>query len=776
MTTTPATILLVEDDSSMLEGMRDLLTLVELGEYDVQVVTAGNGRLGLEAIMQQIPDLIVSDIMMPEMDGFEFLRRVRQNPNWVHIPVIFLTAKGSKQDIHKGRSSGADLYITKPFNSNEFLELIHSQLDRAFQLSQTRQEIMTGLKKDILQILNHEFRTPLTYVTAYYEMLADSMNRMQDDDNFQEFLRGIQVGCVRLTRLVEDFIQVLEIRTGEMKKRFQVNARPIRNLPELIREAVIDVQPKSNDFAVQIHYQPETALPPVLGDTYGLQQVFVRLLENAVKFTHSRVRGGGCVYLKTQVVDGQVRIAFVDEGVGFPPQMKERLFDLFFQHNRVQLEQQGSGIGLTIAKAWVDLHGGTIEAENRDGGVGSVFTVILPAYEEGMGVTAVQDTDGNLHQAKVLIVEDDPHLLAGLQELLEISAGKYHLHVETAENGRVGLEVLNRYEPDLIISDIMMPEIGGFEFLEKVREKPEWVQIPFIFLTAKGEHSDIHRGWRSGVEEYITKPYDSDELLELVTTQLDRHFQKQSVIAQDFDGLKRSILQLITPDFRLPLSAVSKYSDKLISGMANVHTDQDLKYSLGSIKEGSVKLTRLVEDLIAMAELETGEAETAFALRAQPIRDMGLLLYEAGQKQMLRAGRQGITIHCEMDEEMPQVYSDGVSISTSLIRFVEIVVSYCIEVGYQGDLKLQSVCMGDELHLVVHVPVPLSSALIDAFTAALDTAVSFNTDPGIRILRGTVALHNGRLLLNDTLEGTDIVIALPIYHPENDEQPTFATH
>ena len=771
MTITPVTILLVEDDLSMLEGMRDLLTLVDLEGYDVRVMTAGNGRLGLEALSKHPPDLIVSDIMMPEMDGFEFLRRVRQNANWVHIPVIFLTAKGSKQDIHKGRSSGADLYITKPFNSNEFLELVHGQLDRAFQLNRTRQQFMTGLKKDILQILNHEFRTPLTYVTAYYEMLADSMNRMQEDENFQEFLRGIQVGCVRLTNLVEDFIQVLEIRTGESKKRFQVNAKPIQDLSGLIRQAVTLIEANARDYNVQIHYKAGGALPLVFGDAQGLQQIFVRLLENAVKFTHSRIRNGGEVYIKTEVVDEQVQIAFVDEGVGFPPQMKDRLFDLFFQHNRVLLEQQGSGTGLTIAKAWVELHGGTIEAENREGEAGSIFTVVLPVYDPKKEFAASSVLDDGPQLAKVLVVEDDPHLLMGLQELLEIFEGNYRLHVETAENGRLGLEVLEQYAPDLIISDIMMPEMGGYEFMENVRGRPDWVQIPFIFLTAKGEHGDIHRGWRSGAEEYITKPYDSDELLDLVVTQLDRHFQMQNVLAQDFDGLKRNILQLITPDFRLPLSAVSQYSDRLISGMTDVQTDKDLTYSLRNIKEGSVKLTHLVEDLISLAELETGEAETAFALRAQPIRDMGLILYETAQTQIFRANRKGIMIHCEIDDEMPQVYSDGFSISASLTRLLETVVTYCIEVGYQGDLSLQSVRVKDEVHLVVHVPVPLSSAIIKAFTTEKDTAVSFNVDPGIRILRGIVALHNGRVQLKDTLEGTDIIIALPIYHPEGDGQP-----
>ncbi len=764
MTTKPATILLVEDDRSMLEGIRDLLTLVDIG-YDIDVITAGNGRIGLENIQQQVPDLIISDIMMPELDGFEFLRRVRQNPEWAHIPVIFLTAKGSKQDIHKGRTSGADLYITKPFNSVEFLELVGSQLDRAFQLQASRQQSLAGLKKSILQILNHEFRTPLTYVTAYYEMLADSMNRLQEDENFQEFLRGIQVGCVRLTRLVEDFIQVLEIRTGEMQAHYEENAQLITNLPQLVRQAISDVQESTSHHQVAILYDPPSSCcPPVYGDVEGLRQLFRRLLQNAVKFTASQKRKEGHVYVTTEVVEKQIKIKFVDEGVGFPPRVKDRLFDLFFQYNREVLEQQGAGTGLTIAKALVELHGGQIEAANRVDEKGSVFTVTLPVFEPGQRQALPVPEQEGQRTAKVLVVEDDPHLLVGLQELLEIFDGTYLLSVRTASNGRIGLEALAQQKPDLIISDIMMPEMGGYEFLQKVRQNPDWVQIPFIFLTAKGERDDIHRGRRSGAEEYITKPYDSDELLDLVVTQLDRHFLVQGALNQDFEALKRSILQLITPDFRLPLSTVSEYTAKLVSDMKDVQTDQDLKQSLYGIKDGSKKLSRLVEDLIALAELETGELETAFSLRAQPVRDLGLYLYEAGQAHQLAAEQAGITIQCQLKAEMPQVFSDGVSLQSGLQRLVELAVNYCRKAGYQGKLGLQAKETDSEVHLVVHVPVLVPEADAAAFAGDGDTAVLPDVDPSIRILQGVVALHNGRIQLQSGAAETDIIIALPIYH------------
>ncbi|MCA9975616.1 MAG: response regulator [Anaerolineales bacterium] len=768
---TPATLLVVEDDQSMLEGIKDLLQLVDFG-YDVEVLTAGNGRIGLDVIASapSIPDLIISDIMMPEMEGFEFLERVRQNPAWIHIPVIFLTAKGSKQDIFKGKISGADLYITKPFNSTDFLELVKSQLDRAFQLQETRQQIMNNLKKDILQILNHEFRTPLTYVTAYYEMLADSMNRVHDSENFYEYLRGIQVGCVRLTRLVEDFIQVMDIRMGELESKFAANAKLLDNLDELLQLAIAANQDMITEHNIQVHYTAPDDPFVVYGYAQGLREVFARLLNNALKFTSRRKKQDGQVSITVKQVNDSVSISFQDEGIGFPMHMRDQIFQLFFQYNRGLFEQQGSGVGLTIAKAWIDLHDGLIEVESEEQ-KGSTFTVILPLYTPGQHAVKLVN-DQNRLSATILVVEDDIHLLIGLQELLQIYSGKYQFQVLTAENGRKGLEVLAQHQPDLIVSDIMMPEMGGYEFLNQVRQNPSWVQIPFIFLTAKGERRDIHRGWRSGVEEYITKPYDSDELLELISSQLDRHFRVQTIVAQNFESLKRSILNLITPDFRLPLSDVAQYSQKLVAGLDEVQTDAQLKESLQGIQVGSVQLTRLVEDLISLAELKTGEAETAFSLRALPISNIGPFLYDAAQYHLRRAEMCGISIRYDLSQQLPYVYSDTSLLLTGLQRLIEKGIDYC-EMQAGAELVLSTAHVDGEVCLTMAFAATLPVDDKSAFLAKEDGDWGNEPPlmPSIDLVRGIVGLHNGRILIDEQDNQTRLTIALPVHEPVFAEWP-----
>jgi two-component system, sensor histidine kinase and response regulator len=762
-----ATILLVEDEPDMLRGMYDLLQIVDTG-YDLHVVTANNGEAGLAAVAQHNPDLIVSDIMMPLMNGYELLQAVRRNPNWTHIPFIFLTAKGSHEDVHKGLTSGANLYITKPFNPKELVELIQVQLNRSRQLQATRQENMGTLKRNLLQILNHEFRTPLTYVTAYLDMIVvDTGHGI--GDNFSEYLRGIQAGCVRLTQLVRDFIRVLELRTGEMEQVIQENAVVIDTLPALLSETMARAQPLANNLMVTVEYEEPSWLPPVYGVAKHLQDAIGRILDNAIKFTHKFRKQPASVRVETAVIDQEIHINIQDQGMGFPPQVSERLFELFYQHNREQYEQQGAGAGLTIAHGLVTLHGGRIDVISLEKD-GSTFTVVLPVYQEASADQ--QLATGPAKTATVLIVEDDYHLLVGLQEMLQLFVETYKLTVLTAENGRAGLEILAQHQPDLIISDIMMPEMNGYEFLAEVRKNPKWIQIPFIFLTAKGEEHEIYQGLRSGVEQYITKPYTSNELIDLVVSQLDRHFQIQSATSQDFESLKRNILDLITPDLQQPLSSVAQFSTELETRIQEVSTDKELINSLEDIQADSVTLTNLVEDLITLAELWTGEAVVGYEMRACPISSPYLLLHETVQQYQLDA-RQPVDLFLrEGDQQAPPIYGVSTLITDSLHRLIEA----CLQRQTEPGVVLSLETAGDNLHLIITANLPLNQEELDQMQALFAgqrlATLGLLANTSLQIAQGNIDLHNGQIAIqpldpeaaaDGSSQPYQIIVAIPIY-------------
>lgn len=764
--TTKAVILLVEDDVSLLDGISDLLEVVDLG-YELTILTAANGEDGLRIMADQVPDLIISDIMMPKMGGFEFLKHLRNNSAWVHIPVIFLSARGTREDIRAGRISGAELYITKPFDNEELLEMVRSQLDRTFELKFDRMRRFDNLQRNIIQLLNHEFRTPLTYVTAYYEMLEDGLAN-QNIEYIQEYLRGIQVGAVRMTRLIDNFVRVIELRTGESVEHFNKQAEPISNLADIFR-GVCQEWKSSQRGKVEVQFDIPAVLPPVYGEVVYLKEILDRLLDNAVKFSSSKLTDSPEVLVSAEQMGNEVVITVQDNGIGFPGHIASQLFDLFYQHNRERMEQQGSGSGLTVVKGFVELHGGRIEVQSRVD-EGSTFTVFLPVYKSNGDVPApkrLQNLIGGTKIATILLVEDERFLLEGLRELLEIFECEYNLRVLTASNGVEGLEVLEHHKPDLIVSDIMMPKMGGYEFLSHVRKNPALLYIPVIFLTAKGERQDIIRGRASGAEEYIVKPYDSDELLELVIKQLNRHFQMQGAIRQDFEELKRSILNLLRPDFRNPLASVSDYSQKLATSLENVQTESEMRDSLKGIQLASHRIKSLVEDFIFLAEIRTGEAVGSFELVSRPT-NINMVLIEAYDLCRLKAEEQGVSLKRNMEMDLPQVRVDYDRLRSGIQRLINLFIEFCA-IYQRGDIVVGSVAKDDTIEMVVMVEgISFSSEKVEQINnlfnqEGVDGLELSEHDPDMVVTKGIVDLHGGEIRIEYVPgQSSRFIISLPV--------------
>lgn len=763
-----ATILVVEDDQSMLDGMIDLLEVADLG-YIIGVLQAHDGQMALDVMAEHEPDLIISDVMMPKMGGYEFLDHVRANPEWIQIPFIFVTAKGEDPDIRKGRLSDADLYITKPFVITELLTLIKKQLDLAYERKQARQHNIESLKKNILQILNHEFRTPLTYVTAYYEMLADSVTEFTDGRNYREYLRGIQAGCFRLTRLVDDFIKVMELRSGEAQSNYLAQAKPITNLSSLFNEVITAHQDMATDISYDLSKDIPEKLPSILGDPASLTNIMERLLRNAIKFTDPTQDKTNHIVVSVTVKNKEIHLVITDEGMGFPLHMKTQVFEPFVQYNRGILEQQGAGTGLAIVQGLVRLHNGRIFAESQEG-VGSKFTVIFPVYQKRKQKNTLASPESGRSDATILVVEDDRNLLNGLEDLLTIYDGKYELSVLTALNGKAALEILKQQIPDLIISDIMMPQMSGYEFLQHVRENSQWLHIPFIFLTAKGEKRDEYEGFRRGVDEYITKPYDSDDVLRFVEKQLDKHFYNQSRIAQSFDDLKRSIINLITPDFRTPLTSVSEHSDELAKALQDANTDQDLKHSLRGIQDNNFRLTRLIEDFISLAELKTGEAWTAHSLKAYPMSNIGNLLFETVQSIKQQPELETWQLEMTTVSEMPKVVADWSTLQEALERLIEVGIKQSELTAKKKEILLS---LFNRKSGSIEIVITFSTQLPDE-VAAQFSEIMTNEEPdllqfpdygpSLYIAKGYVELHNGKLLFSKGSPfGFHFVIQLPVY-------------
>ena len=361
-----ARILLVDDDIGILEGVTDLLEW-----YGYDVVTATNGEEALKVMRGIVPDLVISDIMMPVMDGYAFYEAVRSNPAWVPIPFVFLTARGQQSDIRRGHSLGADAYVTKPFDPDDLLIAIQGRIRRMRDIQTAAHTDIERMKQQLINIFSHELRTPLTYIYGYINLLREQHEELSPDA-IAEMLNGVQTGAERLHQLVEDLMLMVRLDSGVVE--MEITLRKDRYLiADIIDRAMDRPQIRAEARGVQITADVESGLEFSCVDLY-IQDAISRLLDNAIKFSRE---GEGCVEVSANEQDGNIIITVRDDGIGIDVTQQELIFERFQQINRDLLEQQGVGMGLTLARELIHLHGGRIELDSQPG-QGSEFRIVLP--------------------------------------------------------------------------------------------------------------------------------------------------------------------------------------------------------------------------------------------------------------------------------------------------------------------------------------------------------------------------------------------------------------
>ncbi len=361
-------ILVVEDHGPLLAAIRSIL---EAEGYTA--FTASDGVQALQMMDEVCPDLIVADIMMPRMDGYAFYEAVRARPEWVPIPFIFLTAKADKEDILKGKSLGAEDYIAKPFDPQELMVAVRARLGRASAIREASEAEFDRLKQRIITILGHELRTPLTYVLGYTELALEDVSSLSPD-TLQDFLLGIKRGADRLAQLVNDLLLLVQLDSGRAREEFHTLACVHRDLDAVVGRAVRQYEERAAAHGVTLEMRIEPDLPPVRLHEFFFADALGRLVDNGIKFSH---REGKRVTVSVQEAEGWVEVAVSDEGVGIPPEEVLHLFERFRQIGREQMEQQGTGLGLVIARELICLHGGDIAVESTPG-AGSTFAIRLP--------------------------------------------------------------------------------------------------------------------------------------------------------------------------------------------------------------------------------------------------------------------------------------------------------------------------------------------------------------------------------------------------------------
>ena len=360
-------ILLVDDDRAILEGVADLLSL-----HGYDVMTAASAKSALKVMQQQVPDLVISDIMMPGMDGYAFYEAVRDNPAWTPIPFIFLTARGQPTDVRRGQSLGADAYVTKPFDPEDLLIAVKARLRRARDIQAAAMSDVEKMKKRLITAFSHELRTPLTIIYGYVNMLRDEHGDLPEAE-VDTMLESMHRGTQRLVDLVSDLMLMLQLESGVVELEIELGKGRV-SLPRIVEKVADRYRRDAQERGVTLTTEIDPALAELRFSLY-LDDALSRLIDNAIKFSP---QGTGAVHVAATRNGGDARIAVTDNGIGIDPAKLQVIFEQFEQLDRDLLEQQGVGLGLSLARRLVDLHRGWIEVVSQPG-KGSTFTIHLPA-------------------------------------------------------------------------------------------------------------------------------------------------------------------------------------------------------------------------------------------------------------------------------------------------------------------------------------------------------------------------------------------------------------
>ena len=501
--TTRRRVLVADDNAEMRTFIRRLLA----DRYDVDVVA--NGREALESVQRVRPDLLITDILMPHLDGFALLKAIRSDPALRTLPAIVLTERGEVDARVEGLEAGADDYLVKPFSPRELLARVRTCMEMARMREEVeratgREEALREAnrrKDDFLSMLAHELRNPLAPLGYGIHLLGLSNVSPERLARTRDMLER-QVH--HMSRIVDDLLDVSRITSGKLSI-----VRERLDLVRLVRQAVEDRRGtlEADGLAIAVDLPAEPLW--VLGDATRLTQSFDNLLDNARKFTGP----GGRVTVRVahDTDDRQAIVVVGDTGVGIESSLLPHVFDVFAQAEQsLDRTRGGLGLGLAVTKGLIELHGGTITAASAGKGRGAEFTIRIPSEVEPVVVGhAPFGAPGMDKPLRVLIVEDNIDAADILRTLLE-----YHgYHVTVAYNGPEGVTAARSERPDVVLCDIGLPGMDGYAVADALRRSPETVAARLIAVTGYGREADKRRALESGFDLHLVKPVNAQQLL-----------------------------------------------------------------------------------------------------------------------------------------------------------------------------------------------------------------------------------------------------------------------
>jgi len=555
----PINILIVDDEPKNLTVLE---TLLDGPGY--RLVRAESADQALLALVAEEFALLILDVRMPGMNGFELAQIIKGRKKTARVPIIFLTAYYNEdQHVLEGYGSGAVDYLQKPVNApvlrskvavfaelhrksrevevsnrallaevterrraeeqlremNENLDRLVGERTRALEQLEAELREASRRKDEFIATLAHELRNPLAPVRNAAQLLQHQEAIPAEAQQARDVIaRQVRV----MARLIDDLMDVSRINQGRIELR-----RERVDLASVVELAVESSRPGILESGHELALRLPDVPVALDADSIRLSQVFVNLLSNAAKYTDR----GGRIELVAEVHDAEVRIAVSDNGIGIPANELPNVFAMFAQvEGALTRSRGGLGIGLTLVKHLVELHGGRVEAQSAGVGRGSAFVVTLPLPPpgEGAGATAEVRGEGSTAEAcrpmKILVVDDHRDGAESMSALLTMQGHE----VRMAHDGQAALAAAGEFRPDVMLLDIGLPLLSGYEVCRLLREQPWGRQITVVALTGWGNQEAVKKGEEAGFDHHLVKPVDEAVLVAILaglpppTSQLDR--------------------------------------------------------------------------------------------------------------------------------------------------------------------------------------------------------------------------------------------------------------
>lgn len=411
---------------------------------------------------------------------------------------VYFASDGTPQ-----RFVGTVLDITERKNA----EVLKEQLLQREQIAREKAERANRIKDEFLAILSHELRSPLNPILGWAKLLQQ---RKFNEAETLQALATIERNAKLQTQLVDDLLDVARILRGKLS----LNQVPL-NLAYVVTTAIDTMRKMAESRSIALYTDIEQ-VGQVYGDNTRLQQIVWNLLSNAIKFTSS----GGQIDIRLQQVDNWAHITVQDTGKGIKPEFLGHIFESFRQEDASTTRQYGGlGLGLAIVQYLVKAHGGTITADSAGEGLGATFTVRLPLLNSESSTSqpneyCVLPANPNFAGLRILVSDDE----ADARELVQMLLTEHGAEVKAVASAADALTAIATFQPDILISDIGMPGIDGYELMQQIRALPaeQGGHIPAIALTAYARETDSQQALASGYQHHIAKPLDLDQLLRTI--------------------------------------------------------------------------------------------------------------------------------------------------------------------------------------------------------------------------------------------------------------------